>query len=231
METSSEKSQEHCCKVTNSILKNLVPNCFIQLTPINRHIWKHTFCTVTFWIWSSGIPNPMGKVCPSLPSTVTWYISKKCLKEHFEKQKWRQGNSRSVHWEVRIGVTAEDLGKGAREPRVTLVTTGICGKGWNNYSVLQVVWFDMCVYIHTRVQMNEALCVSGGVQTRVASMCVQTHPCTQEMQHMVMALGCPSRSTATLSQGNHAFLAVSTFQSHWKHHRLFWAPSVHDRHW
>lgn len=88
----------------------------------------------------------------------------------------------------------------------------------------------MCVYIHTRVQMNEALCVSGGAQTRVASMCVQTHPCTQEMQHMVMALGCPSRSTATLSQGNHAFLAVSTFQSHWKHHRLFWAPSVHDRH-
>lgn len=172
----------------------------------------------------------MGKVCPSLPSTVTWYISKKCLKEHFEKQKWRQGNSRSVHWEVRIGVTAEDLGKGAREPRVTLVTTGICGKGWNNYSVLQVVWFDMCVYIHTRVQMNEALCVRRGTDTGGEHVCTNTS-LHAEMQHMVMALGCPSRSTATLSQGNHAFLAVSTFQSHWKHHRLFWAPSVHDRHW
>lgn len=68
METSSKKLQEHRCMATNSILINLVPNCFIQLTPINNHIWKHTFYIVTFWVWSKGIqPNPHGKSLP-LPS-------------------------------------------------------------------------------------------------------------------------------------------------------------------
>lgn len=113
---------------------------------------------------------------------------------------------------------------------------------WNMWEMMEkllfsaagdVIW-HVCVpthvYVCTWMRLFAELC---GRRVRDIG---GEHVCTNtslhaETQHMATALGCTSSSTATLIQGNHGSLALGTFQSHWKHHRQFWAPPVHDRHW
>lgn len=147
METSSVKLQEHHGVVTSSILKNLVPNCFIPITPINQGIWKHTFYIVTFWIWSNGFNSmAMRKACCSLPSTVTWYILKKCLKQqNFEKQSGDNATGRAVSWEVSIAVPAEDSRSQGDKSHTS--------DNWNMWKSMEQLLLrsDTCVYLHMYV--------------------------------------------------------------------------------
>lgn len=147
MERSSVKLQEHHGVVTSSILKNLVPNCFIPITPINQGIWKHTFYIVTFWIWSNGFNSmAMRKACCSLPSTVTWYILKKCLKQqNFEKQSGDNATGRAVSWEVSIAVPAEDSRSQGDKSHTS--------DNWNMWKSMEQLLLrsDTCAYLHMYV--------------------------------------------------------------------------------
>lgn len=114
METSLEKLQEHCCTVTNSTLNNLVPNCFIYLTPIFT-----TFESTLPALLHSGFDHrgfnsiPMGKAGHSHPSSVKGYISKKCFKPNPEKQSEGKATDRPVRNSGHLG-QQKDLRKGAK---------------------------------------------------------------------------------------------------------------------
>lgn len=132
----------------------------------------------------------MGKVslhCHSLPSPVTWYISKRYSKQcNFEKQ--NQGKTCWLGGATSQGsVTADELGKA----RQSTATTSDNRNVWERMEKLQlspaegVIW-RMSVYIrtymYTHIHINKAL--SRDVwqederQRLCVCVCIQIHTCT-----------------------------------------------------